>query len=90
MYGVLLEYVGPKQANIDVHLKTIEMAAVSKVDGIMTQGLDDQFTPLINRVIEQGIPVVTVDTDTENSKRFCLYRNRQLLFRIFGWQSVDC
>ncbi|WP_066368990.1 sugar-binding protein [Neobacillus fumarioli] len=69
-YGVLLEYVGPKQANIDVHLKTIEMAAVSKVDGIMTQGLDDQFTPLINRVIEQGIPVVTVDTDTENSKRF--------------------
>lgn len=70
MYGVLLEYVGPKQANIDVHLKTIEMAAVSKVDGIMTQGLDDQFTPLINRVIEQGIPVVTVDTDTENSKRF--------------------
>ncbi|NRD77789.1 sugar-binding protein [Bacillus sp. BRMEA1] len=68
-YGVLLEYVGPKQANIDVHLKTIEMAAASKVDGIMTQGLDDQFTPLINRIVEQGIPVVTVDTDTVNSKR---------------------
>lgn len=69
-YNVLLEYVGPKQANIDDHLKTIEMSAASKVDGIMTQGLSDQqFTPLINRVVEKGIPVITVDTDTENSKR---------------------
>lgn len=69
-YGVMLEYVGPKQANIDDHLKTIEKAAASKVDGIMTQGLsDEQFTPLINRVIEKGIPVITVDTDAANSNR---------------------
>lgn len=69
-YGVLLEYDGPKQANIDDHLKTIQMSAAAKVDGIMTQGLSDQqFTPLINRVVESGIPVITVDTDTENSKR---------------------
>ena len=69
-YGVILEYVGPKQANIDDHLKTIEMSAASKVDGIMTQGLsDNQFTPLINRIVASGIPVITVDTDTANSKR---------------------
>jgi ribose transport system substrate-binding protein len=69
-YGVMLEYVGPKQANIEDHLKTIEMSAASKVDGILTQGLSDkQFSPLINRVVEKGIPVITVDTDTENSKR---------------------
>ncbi|MFK9092178.1 sugar-binding protein [Bacillus salipaludis] len=69
-YGVMLEYVGPKQANIEDHLKTIEMSAASKVDGIMTQGLsDEQFTPLINRVVEKGIPVITVDTDASNSKR---------------------
>lgn len=69
-YGVLLEYAGPKQSNIDDHLKTIEMSAASKVDGIMTQGLsDDQFTPLINRVVAKGIPVITVDTDAANSRR---------------------
>jgi ribose transport system substrate-binding protein len=69
-YGVLLEYSGPKQANIDDHLKTIEMSAASKVDGILTQGLsDEQFTPLINRVIADGIPVITVDTDAANSLR---------------------
>ncbi|WP_223594392.1 sugar-binding protein [Neobacillus bataviensis] len=69
-YGVLLEYAGPKQANIEDHVKTIEMSAASKVDGIMTQGLsDEQFTPLINRVVAKGIPVITVDTDAANSKR---------------------
>jgi ribose transport system substrate-binding protein len=69
-YGVLLEYAGPKQANIEDHVKTIEMSAASKVDGIMTQGLsDEQFTPLINRVVASGIPVVTVDTDAANSRR---------------------
>lgn len=67
---VLLEYVGPKQANIEEHVKTIEMSAASKVDGIMTQGLsDEQFTPLINKVIAKGIPVITVDTDASNSNR---------------------
>jgi ribose transport system substrate-binding protein len=69
-YHVMLEYAGPKQANIEDHLKTIEMSAASKVDGILTQGLsDEQFTPLINRVVAGGIPVITVDTDAANSKR---------------------
>jgi ribose transport system substrate-binding protein len=69
-FGVILEYVGPKQANIDDHLKIIEMSAASKVDGIMTQGLsEEQFTPLINRIVDMGIPVITVDTDAAKSKR---------------------
>lgn len=68
-YGVLLEYAGPKQANIDQHLKTIEMSMASKVDGIITQGLsDEQFTPLINRVVDR-LPVITIDTDAANSNR---------------------
>lgn len=69
-YNVQLEYAGPKQANIEDHVKTIEMMAASKVDGIMTQGLsDEQFTPLIDRIVAKGIPVITVDTDASNSKR---------------------
>lgn len=68
-HGVLLEYAGPKQANIEEHLKTIEMSMASKVDGIITQGLsDEQFTPLINRVVEK-LPVITIDTDAANSNR---------------------
>jgi len=68
--GVILEYVGPKQANMEEHIQTIEKAAASKVDGIMTQGLnEEQFTPIINEIVETGIPVVTVDTDAPTSKR---------------------
>lgn len=69
-YNVMLEYTGPTKANIDEHLKTIEMSAAAKVDGIITQGLsDEQFTPLINKVVGEGIPVITIDTDVTNSKR---------------------
>jgi ribose transport system substrate-binding protein len=68
--GVFLDYIGPGQANIDEHLKIIEMAAASKVDGIITQGLiDEKFTPLINGVIAKDIPVITIDTDASNSNR---------------------
>lgn len=69
-YDVFLEYVGPKQSNLDEHIKTIEMAVASNVDGILMQGLsDEQYTPLIDRVVEKKIPVITVDSDTLNSKR---------------------
>ncbi|MFS0821263.1 sugar-binding protein [Bacillus sp. 1P02SD] len=70
-FNVVLEYTGPKQANTEEHLKTLEMATASRVDGILTQGLqEDQFTPLINQIVEKGIPVITVDTDAATSKRF--------------------
>ncbi|AZB44608.1 sugar ABC transporter substrate-binding protein [Bacillus sp. FJAT-42376] len=69
-HGVFLEYLGPKQANIDEHLKTIDMAIAGQVDGLMTQGIVDQkFTPLLNKAVEKGIPVVTIDTDAPNSER---------------------
>ena len=69
-YGVLLEYIGPKQANVDDHLQKLNIAAATKVDGIMTQGLnDEQYTPMINKLVDKGIPVITVDTDAPHSNR---------------------
>lgn len=70
LHDVYLEYLGPKQADIDEHLKTIDMAIAGRVDGIMTQGIsDEEFTPLLNKAVKNGIPVVTVDTDAPNSNR---------------------
>ncbi|HEY4553557.1 MAG TPA: sugar-binding protein [Bacillaceae bacterium] len=69
-HGVLLEYAGPKQANVEEHLKRLEISAAASVDGVMTQGLNEnQFTPIINKLMEKGIPVVTVDTDAPGSNR---------------------
>lgn len=68
-FQVFVEYTGPKKANVDEHVKTVEKAAAAKVDGIMLQGLSQTTTPLINRVVDNGIPVLTVDTDAPESKR---------------------
>lgn len=67
---ILLEYVGPKQSNIDEHLRKLDIAAASKVDGVLTQGYnDEQFSPTINKLVSKGIPVITVDTDAPSSDR---------------------
>lgn len=68
-HNVLLEYIGPEQADNDIHIKMLEKVAAAKVDGIFTQGLNnEQFTPLINQIVEK-IPVITVDTDASSSNR---------------------
>jgi len=68
--NVILEYVGPVQANMAEQIKLIEMAMASKIDGILTQGLNDQgFTPIINKAMDMGIPVITIDSDVPESKR---------------------
>ncbi|WP_078552587.1 sugar-binding protein [Bacillus alkalicellulosilyticus] len=68
--NTLIEFIGPKQTNIEEHIKLIEMAVASKVDGILTQGLTNiDFKPVIDKAITKGIPVITIDTDLEDSKR---------------------
>lgn len=70
-HNVYLEYLGPKQANNDEHLKTIDMAIAGLVDGVITQGLaePEEFNPLVKKAKEKLIPVVTIDTDAPESDR---------------------
>ncbi|WP_088102109.1 sugar-binding protein [Halalkalibacter urbisdiaboli] len=69
-HNITVEYIGPKQTNIEEHIKLIEKAIAAKVDGILTQGLsDEEFAPIIDKAISKGIPLITVDTDVKNSKR---------------------
>ncbi|HET6872069.1 MAG TPA: sugar-binding protein [Sporolactobacillaceae bacterium] len=66
----VIEYTGPIQTSISEHIRFIDEAISSKVDGIITQGLSpSQMTSVINKAVEQGIPVITIDTDAPNSKR---------------------
>ena len=68
--GVAVEYNGPKKTSMSEHIEWIEKAIAAKVDGIITQGLDEKaFTPVINEAIQKGIPVITIDTDAASSKR---------------------
>ncbi|WP_130858885.1 sugar-binding protein [Gracilibacillus phocaeensis] len=68
-YDVAIEYNGPRRSNPDEQLKLLDMAIKSKVDGIIVQALNDDFLPVIDKAVEQGIPVITIDTDAPESRR---------------------
>ncbi|WP_235849020.1 MULTISPECIES: sugar-binding protein [Bacillaceae] len=69
-YDVFVEFTGPQNSNQDEQVRLLEMAIAKRVDGIIVQALNDElFTPLINKALVQGIPVVTIDTDEPNSYR---------------------
>jgi len=69
-YGMEIEFNGPVRFSMEEQIKLLEKAIAAKVDGIIVQGLNDsKFSPVINRAIEKGIPVLTIDTDAPNSKR---------------------
>ncbi|WP_338551609.1 substrate-binding domain-containing protein [Paenibacillus sp. KS-LC4] len=64
-YGASLEVWGTYGSNRDDFLKNIEVAIVSKVDGIIVQGLDtDEFKSLTKvKAAGSGIPIITVAND---------------------------
>ncbi|MER2059672.1 MAG: sugar-binding protein [Niallia sp.] len=66
---VFVEYEGPKRSNPEEQLKLLDMAIQAKVDGIIVQALNETFTPLINKAVKEGIPVITIDTDAPESLR---------------------
>lgn len=68
--GCILEYYGSNTANAEEDLNLINMNIAAKVNGIITYVQEeDKYTPAIDKGIEKGIPVITVDTDAKDSKR---------------------
>ncbi|CDQ21260.1 monosaccharide ABC transporter substrate-binding protein, CUT2 family [Halobacillus karajensis] len=68
-YDVFVEYEGPERSNPEEQLKLLDKAIKKKVDGIIVQALNDEFTPLIDLAVGKGIPVITIDTDSPDSLR---------------------
>ncbi|MUG47571.1 sugar-binding protein [Paenibacillus woosongensis] len=69
-YGIDIEFVGAVRNNMDEQLNLLEKAIAARVDAIIVQGLNEEkFTPLIDKAVARGIPVVTIDTDAPDSNR---------------------
>jgi ribose transport system substrate-binding protein len=65
-----LEYTGPFRINPAEQIKLLEKAIAAKADALLVQGLSGpQYTGLIDKAINYGIPVITIDTDAPNSRR---------------------
>ncbi|MDI3310533.1 MAG: substrate-binding domain-containing protein [Thermoanaerobacterium sp.] len=69
-YNVALEFNAPKFNNLDEELEFLDIAVLSKVDGIITHvSYDGDFNTLIDEAYANKIPVVTIENDLKDSKR---------------------
>jgi simple sugar transport system substrate-binding protein/ribose transport system substrate-binding protein len=69
-FGVDAQLVGPAGPDADAQIAELETLAESGVDGLAISSVStDALAPVINRLLEQGIPVVTFNTDNPDSNR---------------------
>lgn len=64
---IYLEFLHTNQTNIEDQINLIEMAIASKVDGIITQGLSNEFLPVVKKANDKEIPLIIVDSNFENN-----------------------
>ncbi len=69
LLGVQTEYTGPADRDIPAMVASLELAIARRPGGIVVVGFDDALTPVIDKAVREGIPVVTVDADLPKSKR---------------------
>lgn len=67
--GVTGKFVGPTDYDMTTQAQLIEQAISQKPKGILVMAFEDTLAPAINKAVEAGIPVVTIDMDTIDSKR---------------------
>lgn len=68
--GVIVEFQGPDYASVEEGIRLINMAYAANVSGIITYIQDgDRYNSVINKIVDSGIPIVTIDSDAEKSKR---------------------
>jgi len=68
--GMKLVYMGPIRSSVTDQIRLLEKSIALKPDAIMVQGIADPgYEQLINKAVDQGIPVITVDADEPSSRR---------------------
>lgn len=69
LFGVQTEYTGPADFDMTAMVAAMDLAIARKPAGLVVVGFEDSLNPLVNKAVEAGIPVVTVDADLPKSKR---------------------
>jgi ribose transport system substrate-binding protein len=69
--GVKAEFVGPADYDMSAMIATLEQTLARKPAGLLVVGFDAALKPAIDRAVESGVPVVTLDSDVPGSKRLC-------------------
>lgn len=67
--GINARFIGPVGADADAQISEIE-TLLDQMDGLAISSVStDALAPLINRVVEAGIPVISYNTDNPDSDR---------------------
>lgn len=67
--GVRTEYVGPAEYDMNAMVAALEQAIAKNPNGLVVVGFEPSLNAIVDKAVEQGIPVVTVDADLPGSKR---------------------
>lgn len=68
--GAEIEFQGPTTASTEEGIRLFDMATAAKVSGIITYVQEEgKYKEKINHAMQNGIPVVTIDSDEEDSDR---------------------
>jgi len=67
--GVTVKRIGPQKVDLPAFIAAIEQEIVKKPAGMMVVGWDPSLGVAIDKAIDAGIPVITVDADVPHSKR---------------------
>jgi len=67
--GVKTEYVGPAEYDMAAMIAAFEQAIAKRPQGLVVVGFEPSLNALVDKAVDAGIPVVTVDADLEGSKR---------------------
>ena len=67
--GVKTEYTGPADYDMNAVAAAIDQAVAKKAVGIVVVGWEESLNGAINKAIESGVPVITVDADLPTSNR---------------------
>ena len=68
--GVKTKFVGPVDYDMTAMINTFDQTIAEKPAGILVVGFDPALKPSIDKAIEAGIPVVTLDAEVYGSKRY--------------------
>ena len=68
--GVRTDYVGPAEYDMTAMITAMEQVlAKPNLKGLVVVGFENVLVPVVNKAVDMGIPVVTVDADLPTSKR---------------------
>ena len=87
--GVKTEYVGPSDYDMNAVAAAMDQAIVKQAEGIVIVGWEDSLIGSIDKAIEAGIPVVTVDADLAASKRIAFVGTSNFNCGVEGGKYVS-